>query len=1136
MNEQFHVDTRAAFFAEWDAARAKSASPNDHTIHGSSSSYRGVSPYPGLRSFQPDEADLFYGRGTQIKELRDRLTDHNVIVVLGGSGSGKSSLVRAGLIPQLNSTAPIAGRAGAWYVVEFRPKTDPVTELFEALFNQIVAPVLTPRPTVIEQSNEIESPRAAWVQRIAALNSAFGLQCDPDASPEVITDGYRKRLREKLFEGDVIDVGALFDFVDETLQEFDRALSGGMVSAAPNLLILIDQFEEVFKPKVASAGHDTLMSLINSAHTYKPFHLFIVVTMRSEELHRCAEVPGLADVVNRSLYLVDLIGGKDVEHAIVGPARRLMKSWELDAGAPETGPYTRRALSKLHRIFDEARDRLSHPADQLPLMQHMLPLVWDNAVTRWRATTGNGPLEIDLRDLDSLAGWDDAEGALIGTLNARADWVLQEAIKVGTNQSKLTSDTIERLLRVAFSCLAQLDDRGNVVRDFATLDQMLAASGVYERETQAKQIECGRALQAAIDVFRRATLVNVSRAYDVNHEALIRGWKRYTGWLLDAQRRAARLIGVDQQLQRKATVGDKGAFAGWIDSVTDWILVQNLSKADQIVGDETSKDLMDVVGNNRTFSDQWATTILEKQSNSPESQQRQSSLTNRLTAIRTTINNAIRFRDGARYRPRNILAALLAAAAVLVGWMYLQHMKTTEQEQLAGQFRFFRLQNEATSPPDASSPRYPGKDRETYVALAMEPALGNKALSDEATIVLHNSMRSLEQGARAVLSDVSVRVVPNGTAASPINAELAALAPSPSECAIVDPEHPRDLFTQRDLGIQLKRVELANGVPTIQTFPVWRTSGGDIFPIESSNFTGQPLPAGSLLCLSHDANWLLMWPPLPEEQNRSPPLIQRIMWIRTAPRMAAQDQKWHAETNPHRRPTTWQSYEALQASANPGYADLISSVHNNTQPIKSFHAGDRVGFLLPLKSQQTAIVWTAGGTLNPDSVDDKWPAEPSSCAFVLVERPDQIGRPQTRMNCNMGSFTIEGRNHRLQAEFDERTDSPGCKGSAQCVTELQIVFDPPDSTGTPLRTTISHRSSRVIGATIAGGYLWVRDANGQSWRYSVGSSSIMPLFEHRWRDVDQAIFEKIPYSNACQVMTLNDKRCDDYKVPGWPSP
>ena len=66
--------------------------------------------------------------------------------------------------------------------------------------------------------------------------------------------------------------------------------------------------------------------LITSIHTYRPFNLFLIITMRSEELHRCSEFLGVTEVVNSSMYLVDLIGGRDIEQAIVEPARRVLKS------------------------------------------------------------------------------------------------------------------------------------------------------------------------------------------------------------------------------------------------------------------------------------------------------------------------------------------------------------------------------------------------------------------------------------------------------------------------------------------------------------------------------------------------------------------------------------------------------------------------------------------------------------------------------------------------------------------------------------------------------------------------------------------------------------------------------------------
>jgi excinuclease UvrABC ATPase subunit len=58
-------------------------------------------PFPGLRPFEPDEDHLFFGRETEIDELLRRLRTTRFLSVVGASGSGKSSLVRSGLIPAL---------------------------------------------------------------------------------------------------------------------------------------------------------------------------------------------------------------------------------------------------------------------------------------------------------------------------------------------------------------------------------------------------------------------------------------------------------------------------------------------------------------------------------------------------------------------------------------------------------------------------------------------------------------------------------------------------------------------------------------------------------------------------------------------------------------------------------------------------------------------------------------------------------------------------------------------------------------------------------------------------------------------------------------------------------------------------
>ena len=60
-----------------------------------------VNPFPGLRPFMQEEADLFFGRDRQSDELVRRLARKRFLAVVGTSGSGKSSLVRAGLLPSL---------------------------------------------------------------------------------------------------------------------------------------------------------------------------------------------------------------------------------------------------------------------------------------------------------------------------------------------------------------------------------------------------------------------------------------------------------------------------------------------------------------------------------------------------------------------------------------------------------------------------------------------------------------------------------------------------------------------------------------------------------------------------------------------------------------------------------------------------------------------------------------------------------------------------------------------------------------------------------------------------------------------------------------------------------------------------
>src|SRR6516225_3895518 len=93
---------------------------------------RALLPYPGLRPFERHEADIFFGRESQVDAMVDRLAQHRLLAVTGSSGSGKSSLVRAGLLEALE-TGLLAAAGPVWRFATLRPGGHPMTELAAAL-------------------------------------------------------------------------------------------------------------------------------------------------------------------------------------------------------------------------------------------------------------------------------------------------------------------------------------------------------------------------------------------------------------------------------------------------------------------------------------------------------------------------------------------------------------------------------------------------------------------------------------------------------------------------------------------------------------------------------------------------------------------------------------------------------------------------------------------------------------------------------------------------------------------------------------------------------------------------------------------------------------------------------------------
>uniref|UniRef100_UPI0030DB67F3 ATP-binding protein n=1 Tax=Brasilonema bromeliae TaxID=383615 RepID=UPI0030DB67F3 len=87
-------------------------------------------PYQGLSAFGEEDAEFFFGRDTFVNGLVQGTHSQSLVAVIGPSGSGKSSVVFAGLIPQLRSE-------GNWVIESFRPGNQPFYQLASALVRQL---------------------------------------------------------------------------------------------------------------------------------------------------------------------------------------------------------------------------------------------------------------------------------------------------------------------------------------------------------------------------------------------------------------------------------------------------------------------------------------------------------------------------------------------------------------------------------------------------------------------------------------------------------------------------------------------------------------------------------------------------------------------------------------------------------------------------------------------------------------------------------------------------------------------------------------------------------------------------------------------------------------------------------------
>lgn len=272
-----------------------------------------ASPYKGLHAFSVTDAADYFGREPVIDSLQQVLHTRSAVIVIGPSGSGKSSLVRAGLLPNLlarrlpapdESSRP--GEGIAWTVIECRPGSDPFLSLAQAL----------------------------------AGNKH--LRCD---AKEMAT----KLRSESIRLADCISV-----------------------PADARALLSIDQFEELFTlcevAELRRAFVDLLVNTIG-ANDQNPQPISIVATLRADFVSQALTYRPLADLLQSGGVILGPMDRGELRRAIQEPARNRGVTFEaglierlLDDVGEERGnlPLLQFALSELwlHR----EGDKLTHDA------------------------------------------------------------------------------------------------------------------------------------------------------------------------------------------------------------------------------------------------------------------------------------------------------------------------------------------------------------------------------------------------------------------------------------------------------------------------------------------------------------------------------------------------------------------------------------------------------------------------------------------------------------------------------------------------------------------------------------------------------------------------------------------------------
>ncbi|MEX2457506.1 MAG: hypothetical protein WD770_00795 [Actinomycetota bacterium] len=373
-------------------------------------------PYKGLRPFEEGDAPDFFGREELTQQLVERLGQTRFLAVVGPSGSGKSSVVRAGLIPALRGGALPGSKD--WPIVDMLPGPRPLDELEAALLRVAV----NPPNSLMEQLERDDHGLGRAVKRVLPADGS-------------------------------------------------------------ELVLLIDQFEEVFTLVQEESTRTAFLESLEAAVADPHSRLRVVITLRADFYDRPLLYRGFAELLRSRVEVVVPLSPEELERAISEPARRV--DVRLEQGLVS------------HMLADVADE-----PGGLPLMEYALTELFERR-------------EGDVLTVDGYR----AIGGVSGALGRRAEELHADLDDAGKEAAR------QLVLRLVSLGEGTEDTRRPVARS----------------EIASLEVD-QQAMAGVLDAFGASRLLSFDRdsrsgapTVEVAHEALLTAWGRLRGWIDEAR-------------------------------------------------------------------------------------------------------------------------------------------------------------------------------------------------------------------------------------------------------------------------------------------------------------------------------------------------------------------------------------------------------------------------------------------------------------------------------------------------------------------------------------------------------------------------------------------------------------------------